>query len=120
MPTEDDTGRPSALARARRVAAARPSPQPPQPPAARQRGPEPGVTFHATPEVAEAARKAATPSRAGRNLPAAIGVGVGLGALIVASLFVWRPSFAMIVGVAVLYGCYEMSRALRAASIRVS
>jgi phosphatidate cytidylyltransferase len=59
-------------------------------------------------------------SRAGRNLPAAIGVGVGLGALIVASLFVYRPSFAVIVGIAVVYGCYELSRALAASSVRVS
>ena len=51
-------------------------------------------------------------SRAGRNLPAAIGVGVGLGAIIVASLFLYRPSFAFIVGLAVVYGCWELSRAL--------
>jgi phosphatidate cytidylyltransferase len=59
-------------------------------------------------------------SRAGRNLPAAIGVGVGLGAVIVASLFLYRPSFAVIVGVAVLYGCYELGQALKAAEIRVA
>jgi phosphatidate cytidylyltransferase len=79
------------------------------------------VTFHADAEAAETARQAAaSSSRAGRNLPAAIGVGVGLGAVIIASLFVWRPSFAVIVGIAVLYGCYEMSQALRAAKIRVA
>jgi phosphatidate cytidylyltransferase len=59
-------------------------------------------------------------SRAGRNLPAAIGVGVGLGALIVASLFLYRPSFAVIVGVAVVYGCYELTRALAAGGARVT
>jgi phosphatidate cytidylyltransferase len=59
-------------------------------------------------------------SRAGRNLPVAIGVGVGLGAVILASLFAYRPSFAFIVGVAVLYGCYELSRALGSAGIRPS
>jgi phosphatidate cytidylyltransferase len=57
-------------------------------------------------------------SRAGRDLPAAIGVGVGLVALIVASLFVYRPSFAFIVGAAVVYGCYELSRAFGAAQLR--
>ncbi len=36
---------------------------------------------------------AATTSRAGRNLPAAIAVGVGAGALIIGSLFAYRPSF---------------------------
>ena len=51
-------------------------------------------------------------SRAGRNLPAAIGVGVGLGAAIVASLFVYRPSFAILVGLAVTYGCYELCQAI--------
>jgi phosphatidate cytidylyltransferase len=59
-------------------------------------------------------------SRAGRNLPAAIAVGLGLAAVIIPSLFVWRPSFAYIVGIIVLYGCYELSQALRSAGIRVS
>lgn len=63
---------------------------------------------------------AAAASKAGRNLPAAIGVGVALAALIVASIFVYRPSFAFIVGAAVLYGCYELAQALAAAQIRVS
>jgi phosphatidate cytidylyltransferase len=57
-------------------------------------------------------------SRAGRNLPAAIGVGLGLGAVILASLFLYRPSFAVLVGIVVLYGTYELSRALRAAKVR--
>ena len=61
-----------------------------------------------------------TTSRAGRNLPAAIGVGVGLGAVILASLFVYRPSFAVIVGLAVVYGCYELTRALGASGARVA
>ena len=76
---------------------------------------------------AETAGKHASPdpdpekkSRAGRNLPAAIGVGVGLGGLIIASLFVYRPSFAVLVGIAVLYGCYELSKALATAKVRVS
>src|SRR3954454_16166425 len=59
-------------------------------------------------------------SRAGRNLPAAIGVGVGLGLVIIASLFVYRPSFAYLVGAAVVYACFELSRALTAAQIRVA
>lgn len=59
-------------------------------------------------------------SKAGRNLPVAIGVGVALGALILGSLFVYRPSFAVIVGLAVVYGTWELSRALRTASIRLT
>lgn len=59
-------------------------------------------------------------SRAGRNLPAAIGVGLGLGALIVASLFLYRPSFAVLVGIASLYGSYELSRAIATTQVRVT
>ena len=32
-------------------------------------------------------------TRAGRNLPAAIGVGLGLGAVILLTLYVWKPAF---------------------------
>jgi phosphatidate cytidylyltransferase len=59
-------------------------------------------------------------SRAGRNLPAAIGVGMGLGLLILASVFVYRPSFVMIAGVAVVYGSYELSRAMAHSGVRPS
>lgn len=55
-------------------------------------------------------------SRAGRNLGAAIGVGVGLGGLVLVSLFVYRPSFAVLVGIATVYGCVEMFQAVRAGS----
>ncbi|WP_375478372.1 phosphatidate cytidylyltransferase [uncultured Jatrophihabitans sp.] len=58
--------------------------------------------------------------RAGRDLPAAIAVGLGLGGTIVATLFTRRVSFAVLVAVAVLYGCYELSRALQAAHIRIT
>jgi phosphatidate cytidylyltransferase len=51
-------------------------------------------------------------SRAGRNLPAAIGVGVGLGGLVAASLIVYRPAFMYILGVAVVLGIYEMVTAM--------
>ena len=43
-------------------------------------------------------------SRAGRNLGAAIGVGLSLGAVIVASLLIWRPAFVGVVTVAILVG----------------
>jgi phosphatidate cytidylyltransferase len=69
---------------------------------------------------AESAPPEPPKSRAGRNLPVAIAVGVGLGALIVGSLFLYRPSFAFIVGIAVLYGCYEMAQALGTAGIKPS
>lgn len=52
------------------------------------------------------------PSRAGRNLPAAIGVGVGLGVVVLLTLFLYRPSFAILVGIVVAYGSFELSRAI--------
>ena len=59
------------------------------------------------------------PRRAGRNLPAAIGVGVGLGAVLVLSLFVRREAFLVLASAAVLYGCVEMVRAFRARHLRI-
>ncbi|HEY8302133.1 MAG TPA: phosphatidate cytidylyltransferase [Jatrophihabitans sp.] len=65
------------------------------------------------------AAEVARPSKAGRNLPAAIGVGLGLGALIVASLFLYRPSFAVLVALASGFGSFELSRAIGTAKVRV-
>jgi phosphatidate cytidylyltransferase len=61
----------------------------------------------------------AGPSRAGRNLPAAIGVGVALGALLLVSVLVWRPGFVVIVCVAVVYALYEIGTGLAAGAFRV-
>jgi phosphatidate cytidylyltransferase len=63
---------------------------------------------------------APAPSRAGRNLPAAIGVGVGLGVVIIVTLFVYRPSFAVLVGIAAAYGSYELARAIGTTGVRVA
>ena len=52
--------------------------------------------------------------RAGRNLPAAIGVGLSLGLLVLASLVIWRPAFLAVIVAAATVGIWEMSRALRA------
>ncbi|AWN29770.1 phosphatidate cytidylyltransferase [Streptomyces sp. NEAU-S7GS2] len=49
---------------------------------------------------------------AGRNLPAAIGVGVGLGAIIVASLFVYKPVFIGVIAIAVVVGLWELTSRL--------
>jgi len=51
-------------------------------------------------------------SRAGRNLPAAIGVGVGLAALIIGTLALYRPSFVILLSIAVAIGVYEMVTAV--------
>jgi phosphatidate cytidylyltransferase len=56
--------------------------------------------------------------RAGRNLGAAIGVGVSLGAVIVASLLLWRPAFLGVVTAAVLVAVVELTRALQAGRFR--
>ena len=124
MTADENAGKPpqqSAVARARRVAGV--NPDRPRPSALRRNTSQPGVIFDQRPAPAPAEpAEPAEPkkSRAGRDLPAAIGVGLGLAALIVPSLFVYRPSFAFIVGVIVVYGCYELSRALGAVGIRVS
>ena len=56
-------------------------------------------------------------SRAGRNLPAAIAVGVGLGVVIVATLLIRKESFLPVVAVAVGIGIWELRGALRHAGV---
>jgi phosphatidate cytidylyltransferase len=51
--------------------------------------------------------------RAGRNLVAAIGVGLTLGGVILASLLVHRPAFLAVLLAAVLVSVVELSRALQ-------
>ncbi|ROP40734.1 phosphatidate cytidylyltransferase [Saccharothrix texasensis] len=60
-------------------------------------------------------------SSAGRNLPAAIAVGVGLGAVILVALFTVRELFVGVVAIAVAVSMYELTGALRrGAGIRVA
>jgi len=59
-----------------------------------------------------------TRSRAGRDLPAAIGVGVGLGVLIVASLYIVKVAFVGLVVVAILVAVWELANALGSRGIR--
>lgn len=58
-------------------------------------------------------------SRAGRNLPAAIGVGIALGAAVIASLMFYKAAFIVIVVLALTVGTFEMTRAFGTAAIRV-
>ncbi|MEU4550403.1 phosphatidate cytidylyltransferase [Micromonospora violae] len=51
--------------------------------------------------------------RAGRNLPAAIGVGLGLGVLIVVPLAFYPLAFLPVIAAAVGVGSWEMARAVR-------
>lgn len=53
-------------------------------------------------------------SRAGRNLPAAIAVGVSLVLLVLASLLVWSPAFLGLIALASGVGVWELTRAVRA------
>ena len=64
-------------------------------------------------------RESTAPSRAGRNLPAAIGVGVGLGALVVASLAFRKEAFVAVVVVAIAIGVWELTGAFAARRIAV-
>lgn len=64
---------------------------------------------------AEAEKK----SRAGRNLPAAIGVAVSLVAVVIASLFIVKDAFVAVVVIALGIGLYELARAFATAGIRI-
>ena len=95
----------------------------PGPPGPRNSGEVRAVTAAAPPE--EPAGEAEMPEtekpaggRAGRDLGAAVGVGLSLGALIVASLLIWRPAFVGVVTAAMLVGVVELSRALSAGRFR--
>lgn len=76
-----------------------------------------------TPMTRRAARAAATAGparpapRAGRNLPAAVAVGVGLILLILASLAFWPPAFVWLVTAAAVVGVWELDDALRSGRI---
>ena len=56
-------------------------------------------------------------SRAGRDLPKAIGSGVALGAAIILSLVFWKPAFMLIVAAAVVVAIWELHRGFRAKDI---
>lgn len=58
--------------------------------------------------------------RAGRDLPAAIGVGLGIGAVVLLTLFLYRPAFGLVVLLAVGAACYEIVTALRTYGVHVA
>jgi phosphatidate cytidylyltransferase len=60
------------------------------------------------------------PRNAGRNLPAAIAVGLALGALILGTLFTKREVFAAVIVVAIGVGVLELCRALTYAGMRAA
>ena len=92
-------------------------PAPPRPPVAPTAEP---VAVEADAAAAEAAlpETEKAPGRAGRNLGAAIGVGLSLGGLILASLWIWRPAFLAVLGAAILVAVVELTRALEKGGFR--
>lgn len=80
------------------------------------KGPEPTEGSRVTTGAAPA-----EPSRAGRNVPVSIAVGVAMGAAVLVSLLTVRHIFVGLVAVAVAIGTYELAGALkRAADIRIT
>ncbi len=63
--------------------------------------------------MTDTTRPVASHGRAGRNLPAAIGVGVGLGAYVVLSLVLLKPAFVVLVAAALALASVELHQALR-------
>ena len=64
-------------------------------------------------------RAAGKPKRsAGRNLPAAIAVGLALVLLVLGSLVIWPPAFLGVIALASAVGVWEMARALGATGAR--
>lgn len=59
-------------------------------------------------------------NRAGRNLPAAIAVGVVLGALVLVTLFTWKWTFAVLALAGVGVGLYELITAFRATGFDIA
>jgi phosphatidate cytidylyltransferase len=70
----------------------------------------PSPTGTAAPGAPAAATSA---GRAGRNLPVAIAVGLGLGGVILGTLYTFKPAFLVVVALAILTGLWELVRALR-------
>ncbi|QEV20521.1 phosphatidate cytidylyltransferase [Streptomyces alboniger] len=64
------------------------------------------------PQPAPAAPRPPQKKSAGRDLGAAIGVGVGLGAVIIASLFIVKAVFIGVIAVAVVVGLWELTSRL--------
>ncbi|HEY6276622.1 MAG TPA: phosphatidate cytidylyltransferase [Streptosporangiaceae bacterium] len=58
-------------------------------------------------------------TRTGRNLPAALGVGLGMGGLALLTLFTVKATFLVYVGAAVAIALWELSRALGTRGIRI-
>ena len=84
--------------------------------------PPPGDPAHTSPlepVPMEPVPPAERSGRAGRNLPAAVGVALGLGAVILLSLYLWKVAFVGVVVIAVVLGLWELSNAFAASRVSV-
>jgi phosphatidate cytidylyltransferase len=79
---------------------------------------EPTVRLPAVEAAPVEAGPGGAPSRAGRNLVAAIAVGLVLGGIIIGSLLVYRQSFVAIIVLAVGYGIWETVAAVGTVHVR--
>jgi phosphatidate cytidylyltransferase len=70
-------------------------------------------------DSATATSPARTPGPAGRNLPAAIGVGVGLGGLVLLTLLTVKATFLLVVGAACAVALAELAGAFAKRDIRL-
>ncbi|MGV1008832.1 MAG: phosphatidate cytidylyltransferase [Dermatophilaceae bacterium] len=91
---------------------------------ARGRAPDPGVNGESLPGRPAAAKApedtvSGKTSRAGRNLPAAIGVGLVLGLFVILCLFWRRELFIVLATSAVCVGVWELVEALKHVDVRV-
>jgi phosphatidate cytidylyltransferase len=80
---------------------------------------DPVPTSPLEPVPMEPVPPAARSGRAGRNLPAAIGVALLLGVVILLSLYVWKVAFLCVVVIAVVLGLGELSNALAGSRINI-
>lgn len=98
------------------AAGAVPSPLPSTPPIAPVM--QPAEPAH-DPEPKDLLTASPAPSKAGRNLPAAIAVGLALGAVLIAALFIRKEAFVVVAIAACGVGLWELERALRTRDIRI-
>jgi phosphatidate cytidylyltransferase len=71
------------------------------------------------PRTRREARASRSHGRAGRNLPAAIASGLGLGVVVLASLFLRKEAFVVVVAAAVCAVVWELSQALSERDLHV-
>lgn len=118
-----DGSSPDRPSRAERAGQSPTGSSPDEPPADRGAAGNPGerTTSPAGQETGGASAAKAAGSRAGRNVPVSIAVGVALGATVLVALLTVRHVFVGVVAVAVAIGTVELAGALRrAADIRIA